>query len=268
MRQYIAQKQLDKNGLLTIIGKDYRYMRQVLRIVSGDMVQVRLPDGTLQNMTVCTVDEESKKIVLQICADKAVNVEGENMPDIKEGCDIWLFQFVPKSQKFDLIVRQATECGVSHIVPVAGEYCQSYALDKNYKSDRLDRVIKEARQQSGSATATEVTKVMSLQDAISLWNDFISDKKGQSFAGVLYERNDSTVLLHKAVGSIPEIKCAALFCGCEGGISPDEIKLLCENGVVPIHFETNILRCETAALYGIAALQSAVTEKKIWQFSE
>lgn len=47
--------------------------------------------------------------------------------------------------------------------------------------------------------------------------------------------------------------------GNEGGISPSEIKLLKEKGFFStIHFEGNILRCETAALYGIAAVQSAL----------
>ena len=47
--------------------------------------------------------------------------------------------------------------------------------------------------------------------------------------------------------------------GSEGGISPEEVKLLQEKGLFhPIHFAVNILRCETAALYGIAAVQSAI----------
>ena len=41
-----------------------------------------------------------------------------------------------------------------------------------------------------------------------------------------------------------------------------EIEFLKQNGFVPIHFETNILRCETAALYGIAAMQTLISGKK------
>ena len=49
--------------------------------------------------------------------------------------------------------------------------------------------------------------------------------------------------------------------GNEGGISPSEIKLLNEKGFFStIHFDVNILRCETAALYGIAAVQSAISQ--------
>ena len=51
----------------------------------------------------------------------------------------------------------------------------------------------------------------------------------------------------------------AIFCGNEGGISPDELELLTKKALLrPVHFSVNILRCETAALYGIAAIQTAI----------
>ena len=46
--------------------------------------------------------------------------------------------------------------------------------------------------------------------------------------------------------------------GSEGGISPAEVEILQKEHFEPIHFDVNILRCETAALYGIAAVQSAI----------
>ncbi|MDE7139418.1 MAG: hypothetical protein K2O09_01450, partial [Treponemataceae bacterium] len=60
MRQYLAPEEPDQNGLLAVGGKDFRYMRRVLRLTGGDMVQVRFPDGTCRNMTVCVVDERSR----------------------------------------------------------------------------------------------------------------------------------------------------------------------------------------------------------------
>ena len=45
MRQFIVEKGKEKNGLIQLDGKDYRYLRQVLRVRAGDMISVRLPDG-------------------------------------------------------------------------------------------------------------------------------------------------------------------------------------------------------------------------------
>ena len=56
MRQFILEKQPSSDGLVHIIGKDYRYLRQVLRVKNGDMLSLRLPDGSLKNSTVAFVD--------------------------------------------------------------------------------------------------------------------------------------------------------------------------------------------------------------------
>ena len=279
MRQYLAHEAPDKNGLLTVGGKDYRYMRHVLRLVPGDMVQVRVPDGALVPMTVCKVDESARNIVLQVCAQTDEGA-GQQQPPVRAALDMWLLQFVAKGAKMDVIVRQATECGVSTIVPVLGEFSQSHGAEKNFRSERLLRIIKEARQQSGSPVATRILDAVPLAQAIALWHDHCATARsgehaasgeagaaGDTFAAVLYERTEHTQPLHAALAD-KQVCRTVLAVGAEGGISPAEIAALQAGGFVPVHFETNILRCETAALYGIAALQNAITEKRIWQCKE
>ena len=73
MRQFIVEKGKEKNGLIQLDGKDYRYLRQVLRVRNGDMISVRLPDGELKNATVSMVDEAQRRVTLQICADTGFN---------------------------------------------------------------------------------------------------------------------------------------------------------------------------------------------------
>lgn len=263
MRQYISQKNLDSDGLLTIIGKDYRYLRNVLRLVSGDMIHVRLPSGELQPMTVCLVDEKAKKITLQVCDIAEGEQIGENQPeetDSIESTEFILFMAVPKSSKFDLIVRQATECGVAKIVPVQTEFSQNGGEKMNFRGERFERIIKEARQQSGSPVNTQIENCVTLKEACEIWkNECENLSESEKLAVVLYERNDSTVSIKCSCEKKQNLKKAALFCGSEGGISPEEVKSLCDAGFTAVHLKTNILRCETAALYGIAALQVAVS---------
>lgn len=251
MRQFISKQNPTDDGILVLIGKDFRYLRQVLRVCVGDMFSVRLPDGNLKNTTVAKIDDSEKKITLQVC-DTISQDFTENIPTeiLKE---IWLFMFVPKSSKFEQIVRQATECGVSKIIPVSSEYSQHGAEKMNVKGERFDRIIKEARQQSGSAVNTTIENVISVKELCDLWkND--SDKK---FGCVLYERSEMTVSMQNAL-SEKEFNKAAIVVGSEGGISPEEILMLKEAGFIPVHFKTNILRCETAALYGISVLQNLI----------
>lgn len=255
MRQYIAQKELNDDGCLEIIGKDFRYLKNVLRLKQGDMLQLRLLDGSLKNSTVCRIDEGAKKIVLQICADS--ESKGENQSDFSNRTDFWLFMFIPKTSKFELILRQATECGVSRIVPIISEFSASGSEKMNFKSERFDRIIKEARQQSGSPVSTEVTESMTLEQAVELWKKHREGNE-ESFGCVLYERNEKSFSMRKALSGFKSVKKACLVCGSEGGISPDEMNFLLQNEFKSVHFDTNILRCETAALYGIAALQCEI----------
>ncbi len=282
MRQLIIEKGKEKNGLIQLEGKDYRYLRQVLRVRTGDMVSVRLPDGSLNNSTVASIDESARKIILQICADtgKTITrgVQAEEISDQVEngtsGIEYWLFQFLPRPQKFELIVRQATECGVAVIVPVVGDFSEKSSAQAlmGTKRERLERIVREARQQSGSPVDTKVLEPVSLEKAIELWTsgntDAEQNRSGRDVAFVLSERGDCDGNLHKTVEGDPSnplrdrpIKRAAIAVGSEGGISPEEVRTLEEKGLFqPVHFAVNILRCETAALYGIAAVQSVINQ--------
>jgi len=280
MRQLIIEKQPDSKGLVQVTGKDFKYLRQVLRVKAGDMLSLRLPDGSLKNSTVALIDEKSRKITLQVCADTEVKtitrgVQASQLDSSDSGLSIqgieyWLFQFIPKPVKLEQIVRQATECGVKHIVPVIGEYSEKSSILalENSKRDRIERIIKEARQQSGSPVDTVLHEPLTLEQAIELWQkggeESGSTDGGQTSAAgfVLSERDDGdgdvrSILQKKSEEN--KIQKICIACGCEGGISPEEVELLLKKGLFyPLHFSVNILRCETAALYGIAAVQTAV----------
>jgi 16S rRNA (uracil1498-N3)-methyltransferase len=280
MRQFIVEKQNLKDGLIELIGRDFRYLRQVLRVKKGDMLNVRFDDGELRGTTVAFIDDSAKKITLQVCDFDATGeggaaansiTRGTQAGEIKtafDGRKFVLFQFIPKAQKFELIVRQATECGISVIVPVIGEFSEANCtrMFEGAKRERFERIIKEARQQSGSPVATKIEEPVPLEDAINWWKAFCGGE-GDSFAeknglGVaLWERTEGEEPLNQLVNNHKNAQTICIAVGNEGGISPSEVKLLKEKGFFStIHFEGNILRCETAALYGIAAVQCAVSQ--------
>lgn len=286
MRQFVPDGGLDKDGCIRVGGEKFHYLSAVLRLEEGDMIHVRLPSGQLQPMTVAHVDGQSRVLTLSLAGKAA----GE--PSIAEAgrprFRFHLFQFVPKPPKMDLIIRQATECGVSSIIPVAGEFCQKGNIEsaskKSSPSDsRWQKVITEAREQSGSPVNTEVIPCMKLGEALSFWEN-LSGQPGQEGGGpakmafVLYERDERTLPVHSAVAhalarcfplkSGGENADIAVMVGAEGGISPSELERAGEAGFIPVHLQTNILRCETAALYGLAALQDALVESDIWKLNE
>lgn len=354
MRQFVSETALDGDGCIRVGGEKFHYLSAVLRLVPGDMLYVRLPDGALQQMTVAQLDGSSRTMLLSLAGEAASaesataaaaagtkggtvsadSAAGGGSPSAKATpieragrFHFHLFQFVPKPPKLDLIIRQAAECGVSTIQPVAGEFCQKgnveSAVKKSSPSDmRWGKIITEAREQSGSPVPTRILPCRTFAEACALWKNGSIGDSPVRMAFVLYERSGGTLPVHRAIaravaaaiaraaetgesegaravgsetavgesagvagesaetariprpqthGSLknaPETADIAVMVGAEGGISPSELAGAKESGFIPVHLETNILRCETAALYGLAALQNAVVESDIWKLKE
>ena len=271
MRQFVSSCMPDSKGRIALTKKEFRYLSRVLRLQSGTPIDVRLSDGRFVSMLFCADKTEP---FLAAAGATTANAAAA-IADGAEGtetvrAELWLFQFVPKAQKIDLIVRQAAECGVSRIVPVKGEY----SPPSQGRTERWQRIIREARQQSGSPTATLIQEPLGVHEAAALWLGQSSPLRSAAF--MLCERpeeNGSSCSLFSRIGEAVQkagghLQRIALAVGCEGGISPAEKILVEQSGFMPIHFKTNILRTETAALYGLAALQSAVTEYEKWKLNE
>lgn len=277
MRQFISAVAPNSKGLLEITGKDFHYLRKVLRLSPGDMISLSLPGGVLQDATICKVDDGAKKIELQICDSQGQSRDGQDCPQGQEAAPrtrLVLLQFIPKPQKMELIVRQAVECGVAAIVPVIGEYTQAGFDKALQKPGRFEKIIREARQQSGSQVETQIFPPCKLPAALGL----IDKNEPAALRLFLYERTEGTLPLSAALFgqeqdcSKAQEAAAASFglaksrapkscvyaVGCEGGISPAECEFFLSRGFKAVHFNTNILRCETASLYAAAAIQSAL----------
>jgi len=281
VRQYVSVVMPDKKGKIRISGKDCRYMQQVLRLKRGDSLDVRLPDGQLILMQAVNFTKNYVELC-KVISDKKIPCSKNLTTSIEKGvsasaleanisnsgiehqCEYWLFQFMVRPQKMDQIIRQSVECGISHIVPIKGDFSPVFSSDR---ITRWDRIVKEAMQQSGSAIATKILKPQTLKQAIDLWNQDFEEKNQLSnkrrCAFLLDENPATKSSLFSMLSEKPDKVVFAV--GCEGGMSKEEVDMLTSVGFNKIHFNTNILRAETAAMYGIAVLQYAVTEYESWK---
>ncbi|HPS44440.1 MAG TPA: RsmE family RNA methyltransferase [Treponemataceae bacterium] len=287
MRQFLLDQPLEPGERVTLEGSDFRYLVQVLRLAPGDTVEARLPDGTLASLAVERLDARAKTVALRrpacpraeaspsapesgVSANRAAASirAGESMPplpEIPEGFPrIILFQWILKGPKMDQVIRQATETGVSAIVPVSGERCLPREGDSSGRAARWARIVREARQQSGSPVATVVASPVSVGAIGGIWADVSSGRRASAL--VLTEAPLARKTLHEYLDIGMEI--VALATGPEGGMTADELGGLERAGFSAVHFRTNVLRAETAALYGIAAAQSAIMESEKWQLKE
>lgn len=252
MRQFVCPSSPDADGRIRLSSKDSRYLLKVLRQKDGDIIDVRIADGNLEKMRlmlsgadaflVPAADTGAESSVQGVRSDElSAAVSGQQL-------ELWLFMFLPRPQKMDLIVRQAAECGVKRIVPILGDY--SVKNDADARIERWERIIREARQQSGSAVNTEIMQVMSVEQTVDIWSN-----GDDSAAFVLHESPSYSAECLFEAARTGKVKKAAVAVGCEGGMSGRELEVLVNAGFKPLHFATNVLRTETAALYGLAVVQ-------------
>lgn len=273
MRQFLIGSEPGPDGGLTLRGKDYRYLVQVLRLAPGDLLEVRLNDGNLVQTRLISVDRGEKTALLRIesaaLLPKAV-AAGESMSALAAASEdfprIVLFQWILKGPKMDQVLRQAAEAGVSLIVPVLGDRClasESGGVGRA-KTERWERIVKEARQQSGSPVPTRVLETHTSEQVRGRWEESLrGDPSSEPIALTLTEAPLARKTLHEYLGTRP--RTVALAIGPEGGMTARESELLSQAGFKAVHFRTNILRAETAALYGIAAVQTLLLESETWR---
>lgn len=278
MRQLVLDVMPEKDDTVQIQGKLYRYLTQVLRLQVGDYFETRLPNGAIYDAEVFAISVKTKELKLKIHPKKDILLQdsldkdllGKNTLAIKEknSClpELFLFQWLLKGPKMDQVIRQATEAGVTHIVPVLGERCIAKDIEKfsNAKIDRWERVVKEALQQSGSPIATTIEQPIEIQQIPLLMQNYCKGESIVSF--VLTEAPLATKTLHEYLVETPRV--VALAVGPEGGMSLQEISFLRQHDFNDIHFKTNILRAETASIFSIAAVQVILLESGKWQLRE
>lgn len=293
MRQFLLDSELEPLHKISVTGKDFKYLAQVLRLNVGDSFEGRLPSG---NLCTLLVEERSKSaLVLKRIEAKAENkvvssgstieggmtaslvAQGQNVCALSDGscCGygsaIWLLQCMPKASKIDDIVRQCTEIGVEKIFLVASDRSAVEAKSgSSLKVERWNRIIKEARQQSASPIDTALYEPASMENVLENLKKCLEERQkvfeNEAALLVMTEAPCARKSLHELVSKKPSTVVVAV--GSEGGISPRELEMLKTEGFESLHFSTNVLRSETAAIYGISAVQSIMTEFDLWQCKE
>jgi 16S rRNA (uracil1498-N3)-methyltransferase len=176
---------------------------------------------------------------------------------------ILLFQALPKTAKMDLIVRQAAEGGITEIVPFVSAYSipQIKAGPGDEKRERWDRIIKEARQQSGSQIATTIKSPCTLDGLMEYWKT-LTARYSSTLGILLHQELIEGASFHSYLQESPAL--VAFLVGPEGGFSPEEVAQFRAAGFKPLVLGTSVLRTETAALYGAAAIRIILLERESW----
>jgi 16S rRNA (uracil1498-N3)-methyltransferase len=161
----------------------------------------------------------------------------------------------------DLIVRQAVEGGVTEIVPFNSAYSISRPDDSGGRLERWRRIIREARQQSGSGIATAVREPLAFDALLAYWEE-LREGYERPLGLLIHQVPLENGSFHGYLDKRPDVVVLAV--GPEGGFSPEEVSRCMAAGFKPLTMGDTILRTETAALYAQAAIRIILVESSLW----
>ena len=152
-------------------------------------------------------------------------------------CNITCILSLIKNDKFELTLQKLVELGVKRIVPYKSVRSVVKVKD-NKKLDRLNKIVKEAAEQSHRNIIPEVTEFADLKDL---------EKYKSDLNYICYESE-------RNISEINPSKSITYIIGPEGGFEDSEIANLESKGFKTISLGKRILRCETAAVYALSVL--------------
>lgn len=175
---------------------------------------------------------------LHIIEDEAFVMVEEQLPDEGEGSRLVLCQGVGKSQKTELVLKHATECGIDGFIPIQTD--RSVAnLSKKYdsKRKRFEKIAEEAAKQSNRRLIPDVGDLWTVDDLV----DNLSE---EDVLVVCYEGEEERDIMDL---SFEKKGTVYVLIGAEGGLAPREVKLLEGKGIF-VTLGDSILRTETAGI--------------------
>lgn len=219
---------LVKGQTLVLEGDDHHYISKVLRLKEGDLIIL----FNEAEEYLSSVLYQSKKTITLELLEKLDN-------DREPKKEVILAFGYPKGEKIDLVIQKATELGVTQIWPVITSR-SLIKLDGNKvekKLERLDRIAKEATEQSGRLMVPKIKIFQSLKK-------MSEEVRENDWLLIPWEAEKEKELPTKKL-----FECQGriiVFIGPEGGIDQKELEVF--KKYTTITLGKRILRAETACI--------------------
>ncbi|MFZ2072349.1 MAG: RsmE family RNA methyltransferase [Minisyncoccia bacterium] len=231
----LSQKELELSGDIA------HQIIKVLKLKIGEKLE--LGDGKV-TIAFGEIKEIGKKNVIV----KIINVKKEDSNSKK----VSLFCAVLKKENFELVVQKTTEVGVSKIVPIIS----ARTIKTGLNLERLQKIAKEASEQSGRISIPEILEPISFEKSLELCK--------RDEMNILFDGSGKESLLEKhCAGRRPEHSNSSadeyarfsnndslynIFIGPEGGWTEEEIKKARGADFKIMNLGNLTLRGETAAI--------------------
>jgi 16S rRNA (uracil1498-N3)-methyltransferase len=241
MPRFYCPPPLPLGGLFDLPPEAAHHAARVLRLREGNRVEMF--DGLGNECHGIIAELSGKRVVVGEIS--ACNVNRESP------LQVMLAQALSSSEKMDWVIQKATELGVTEIQPLDTE--RSVArLSAERAAKRLEhwrQVAISACEQCGRNLLPEIHAPLD----IMVWLQQMKEQPGESPAAKFILLPQGAASLHNQ--QKPQGK-AVLLVGAEGGFTEAESDSALRCGFTPIRLGARVLRTETAAVAGLAALQT------------
>lgn len=216
---------------------------RVLRLRAGDAVQVFDGEG-----------HAIQGVILEITGKRVLLGELKNCTaECESPLHIVLAQAMSSNEKMDWVVQKATELGVSEIQPV-----QTKRSVTKLSGERAEKRTEHWHSVAISACEQCGRNVLPKMHAPLEFSAWLAKMRDAQMSNVASD--SKLILLPQGATALHELPkpqgTVTLLVGPEGGFTADEEQLAQHAGFAPIRLGARILRTETAAVAGMAVLQT------------
>ncbi len=215
-----------------------RQIRNVLRLASGDWICVLDNTGSAY---VCQIIEEGK-------GEWKARIEASVALKTEAGVGITVIQSLLRAEKSELVIRQCTQAGVSHIIfaPTHRSFIRWEEQKISEREERWQKIAKEEAELACRAVYPTVRIFHSYEEALH----------SSEFPRLLLYEGENLPLLASVIGELKYPPSLSILVGPEGGFTKQEVEQMCGKGILLVSLGPRILRSEFAAFYALAQILS------------
>lgn len=231
-----------QEGMIRIIGDDVNHIRNVLRMKKGEQILLCTGQEGDPVEYLCEIDEIRSDEVFARILDLQKNAR--ELP-----ADLYLFQALPKGDRFENVIQKCVELGVHEIIPVVTARTIVKLDEKRAakKTDRWNSISLAAAKQSKRSFVPAVRMPVN-------WSGALEMASGLDRILVPYENAQGIEYTRRAIGEVRPGEKVGIFIGPEGGFEEKEIGQLQGAGAHSITLGHRILRTDTASMAILAML--------------
>lgn len=234
MHSFFVPPDTLKTSTVHLTGEVAHQISRVLRLRPGDTVYLLDGRGYESKMTISNVSKE--QVRGELSTKRFVPTEPNHHVDL-------YLSLLNKTEKYEWALQKCTEIGAARFIPIRAER----SVTSSARSDRWQRIITEAAEQSGRGIIPTLEEVISLEESLDMEGERLANASHGAHLAIMPALGADLSLTDALEQLTTEDATASLFIGPEGGFTDDELYAANERGILLVNLGPRTLRAETAA---------------------